>query len=56
MKCCFCGKKISGYGNSCWPIYENEDLRCCDKCNIDVVIRERLKQFKIYEEQKKETN
>lgn len=41
MKCVFCGKEIkenSGYwGNSCWPIYEDEKVRCCDGCNRYIV-------------------
>ena len=51
--CAFCGKEHEGYGNSCWPIFVNEDTRCCDKCNFEVVIPMRIKcmqQNKIIED------
>lgn len=34
MKCCICGKQISGYGHNAAPL---KDGRCCDKCNIEVL-------------------
>jgi len=40
FKCCICGKEFSGYGNNPFPVFENG--RCCDKCNIEVVIPKRL--------------
>ena len=54
MKCVFCGKEIKyGWGNSCWPIYEHEKIRCCDGCNYYVVIPARIEQIK--EDSKKES-
>lgn len=55
-KCVFCGKEHEGYGNSCWPIYDNEKVRCCDNCNKYVVVPERIKRSKIREEQLKNEN
>ena len=42
-KCVFCGKEHEGYGNSCWPIYNDESIRCCDNCNMYIVVPERIK-------------
>ena len=42
-KCVFCGKDHEGYGNSCWPIHNDEKVRCCDNCNMYIVIPERIK-------------
>jgi len=44
--CCFCGCKIRGYGNSCWPLRKSEDARCCDACNLDKVIPARLAELR----------
>ena len=52
-KCVFCGKEHEGYGNSCWPIYNDEKVRCCDNCNRYIVVPERIKKLKIREEQLK---
>ena len=41
MKCCLCGKIIKDYGNNAWPLKKNG--KCCDVCNIEKVIPERLK-------------
>lgn len=45
IRCCFCGEVIDGYGNNPEPLktYPN---RCCDKCNSEVVIPERIKRMK----------
>ena len=50
-KCCICGRTINGYGNNAQP-YANGS--CCDKCNADYVIPERLKAFEAYIRAKKE--
>ena len=39
--CCICGERIVGYGHSAQPV---KDGRCCDKCNITVVMR-RITEF-----------
>ena len=46
-KCVFCGKEHEGYGNSCWPIYNDEKVRCCDNCNRYIIIPERLKATEV---------
>lgn len=43
-KCCICGKKYEGYGNNAEPYKSGF---CCDACNSEYVIPERLK--KMYE-------
>ena len=40
--CCICGKQFVGYGNNPWPVNDDENARCCDPCNIDVVIPARF--------------
>ena len=38
--CSICGEPLEGYGNSSEPINIG---RCCDKCNIEVVVPARIK-------------
>lgn len=53
MRCCICGKKINGYGNNpCGtlklnnkPVRWKKTDRCCDKCNIEFVIPERVQRY-----------
>ena len=42
ITCAICGKKIKGPGNSCWPVFDEERYRCCDECNMTVVVPERI--------------
>lgn len=47
--CCFCGKEFAGWGNNpdCWDNREfQEDERCCDDCDITVVIPARMKALR----------
>ncbi len=39
MKCSICGKEITRYGNSIYPL---EGGRCCDECNMKVVMPVRV--------------
>lgn len=41
-RCCICGKEIVGYGNNAEPV---ENGRCCDECNMNVVIPTRIKNI-----------
>ena len=43
MKCCFCGKEITGYGNNPEPV--KHEGRCCDRCNVEIVIKARLERM-----------
>lgn len=36
MKCCICGKDITGLGHNPSPI--KEEGRCCDECNLLVIM------------------
>jgi len=40
MNCCLCDDAISGWGNNPYPLCAADDhkSRCCDSCNIDVII------------------
>ena len=42
MKCCFCNAVIDGMGNSIHPIKRGRNARCCDECNVKVIIPLRL--------------
>lgn len=41
--CCICGKEFSEHGNNPEPVKPYEEGQCCDKCNMNVVIPERLR-------------
>jgi hypothetical protein len=43
MKCCFCSKEFEGDGNNAQPLSEG---RCCDDCNHDLVVPERISVLK----------
>lgn len=43
--CCICGTHCIGYGNNPWPVNKNENDRCCNDCNIEVVIPARIAQL-----------
>ena len=44
--CCFCGKPCENeWGNNPYPTSKEENDRCCDKCNLNIVIPERIKEF-----------
>ena len=43
MKCCIYGREIVEYPNNPWPVNTNADAGCCDVCNFNIVIPERLK-------------
>ena len=54
-KCCICGGPLGKYGNNAEPVKSG---KCCDDCNIDVVIPARLNASKnnnIIHEDKEET-
>lgn len=40
--CCICGKSFIGYGNNPYPVVDDLEAKCCDECNMNVVIPERL--------------
>lgn len=58
MKCVFCGKEIKQdkdyWGNSCWPIYDDEKVRCCNRCNLKIVIPARIADYEKYQNERGE--
>lgn len=50
--CSICGKKFTGYGNDPWPVKDKNGnvlpgtARCCDACNLGVVVPLRISQLK----------
>lgn len=45
MNCCICGKPIVTWGNDPWPVNTRPDALCCDECNFNVVIPERIRRI-----------
>lgn len=45
MKCCFCNKEIKGNGNSVRPLIRKNNVRCCDECNRDIIVRLRMLEY-----------
>ena len=43
--CCFCGQEFYGFGNNPWPANSDVNARCCDHCNMTVVLPARIKQM-----------
>lgn len=42
--CCICGKEFDGYGNNPYPTHS--EGRCCDTCNLTIVIPAGIKLTK----------
>ena len=42
--CCLCGKTFNGFGNNPYPVCDedDDDSRCCDACDANVVIPLRI--------------
>ena len=43
--CCFCGKAHYYGGHNPAPVVTHKGAKCCDECNITVVLKARLKGF-----------
>ena len=43
--CCICGKKVREWGNNPYPVVADEGLKCCDKCDMEVVLPARIRQM-----------
>lgn len=41
--CSICGKEYEGYGNNAQPVNSG---RCCNECNIKIVIPRRIQDYK----------
>ena len=41
--CCICGRLFEGYGNDPRPVIDKPGKRCCDECNIKIVVAERMR-------------
>ena len=55
MKCCICGKEFEGWGNDPCPVVMDEDAKCCDKCDMEVVLPARIRKMRA-ERPKNETS
>ena len=45
--CCLCGKEKEGFGNNPYPLCKENDFesRCCDYCNMRLVIPARIARY-----------
>lgn len=43
FECCFCKKMFRGYGNNPAPV--SKTGRCCNECNVEIVIPARMKEI-----------
>lgn len=41
--CCFCGKPYTKFGNDIRPLVCAFGDKCCDRCNLNIVLPNRLK-------------
>ena len=44
MKCSICGKEIGKMSNSAYPV---TDAKCCDECNLRVVVPARIQLSRV---------
>lgn len=53
--CCFCGKECENeFGNNPYPVNKDENARCCNDCNMSVVLPARIEALVATEEDEKE--
>lgn len=52
--CCICGKEFEGWGNDPAPVVMDEDAKCCDACDMGVVLPARMTALR--EKKKDEKN
>lgn len=43
--CCFCGREVVGIGHNPKPVEMREGAVCCDFCDCNIVLRERLRML-----------
>ena len=46
--CCICGEEYEGHGNNPQPVVMDDDARCCDECNANVVLPARIRKMEEY--------
>lgn len=46
-KCSICKKNYEGYGNNAMPVNKG---RCCDECNISIVMPTRIANYRVEKE------
>ena len=43
--CCLCGEEHEGFGNNPYPLVTDVESRCCDYCNMRLVIPARIARY-----------
>lgn len=46
-KCSICKKNYEGYGNNAMPVNKG---RCCNECNISIVVPTRIANYRVEKE------
>ena len=49
INCCFCYKDAGEFGNNPEPLVNYEDGKCCDDCNMELVLPYRLLAYTNYD-------
>ena len=49
ISCCFCYKDAGEYGNNPEPLVNYEDGKCCDSCNVELVLPYRILAYTDYD-------
>lgn len=52
FKCCICGKEVNEWGNDPWPVDMHPDHKCCNACDMSVVLAARLRSMAKHKEKK----
>ena len=52
--CCFCKKDAGQYGNNPDPVMDGTKHRCCDKCNLKIVLPARFRATENFNATRKE--
>jgi DNA-directed RNA polymerase subunit RPC12/RpoP len=45
--CCLCGKTVREWPNDPWPVSMNVDAKCCDDCNMRIVVPVRMARMQM---------
>ena len=49
--CCICGRKVKEWGNDPWPVMLDDDAKCCNKCDMEVVLPARMNLMEAKEDE-----
>ena len=55
QKCCLCGTKFNEFefGNNPSPLMKKDGEKCCDECNVNLVIESRILLYSLSKQEQK---